>query len=75
MTREPARSTRVLAWLALIVATVATYHGVAANGFLWWDDAVYVTENQHVRGGLSAATIACGRTQHHVFRQVLIHGS
>ena len=46
------------ALLLLILATVAVYAPVLHHGFVEWDDPYYVTENSHVRAGLSAGGIA-----------------
>ncbi len=52
--------TAVLRWsclAALVTGICAAFGGVGANGFLWWDDASYVTENAHVKAGVGAETI------------------
>jgi Flp pilus assembly protein TadD len=43
---------RILAFLILL-ATLAVYLQVCRHPFAWLDDAAYVTQNPHVRGGLS----------------------
>lgn len=40
--------------LALFAATIAAYLGVRENGFVSFDDPVYLTENEHVAEGLTA---------------------
>ncbi|MBI5363330.1 MAG: hypothetical protein HZA53_09130, partial [Planctomycetes bacterium] len=57
MSTTPSRATRTLAWTALAVATLVAFAPMRANGFLWWDDAIYVTENPAVRAGLSRGSI------------------
>jgi len=47
-----------LALLALLALTFAVYAPVLSHGFVEWDDPFYVTENPHVRAGLTASGIA-----------------
>ena len=44
--------------IALALVTAAVYLPSLRHGFLNWDDDTYVTENAHVRRGLSAETVA-----------------
>ena len=37
----------------LILTTLAAYHGVAGHGFVDFDDDVYITENSHIRDGVT----------------------
>jgi len=46
-----------IACLALVVATLAFYNPVAHCGFVYSDDIAYVTGTQHVRAGLTWATV------------------
>ena len=43
---------------ALAAATFAAYFGALANGFVGYDDEGYVTENPHVRAGLTPESVA-----------------
>jgi protein O-mannosyl-transferase len=43
--------------LVLVVATIALYYPVSHHPFVNYDDDAYVTENAHVRSGLSWETI------------------
>lgn len=43
--------------LVLVTCTLALYNGVNQNGFVNYDDDVYVTANRHVQVGLSWSTI------------------
>ena len=52
---------RVLA-LLILVATLAVYLQVLWHPFVWLDDAAYVTQNPHVRAGLSAAGLRWAAT-------------
>ncbi|MBN2309867.1 MAG: tetratricopeptide repeat protein [Candidatus Hydrogenedentes bacterium] len=56
---------RTEAWIAvgLALATLAVFWGVGANGFVNYDDPVYVTENADVLGGLSGAAIVAAFTK------------
>ncbi len=52
---EPAgRRAARLGSLALVAAALAIYAQTARHGFLSYDDGAYITENPHVRAGLSA---------------------
>ena len=48
----------VPALLLLLLVAFAAFEPVLHNGFVGWDDTSYVTENAHVRAGLSAGGIA-----------------
>jgi tetratricopeptide (TPR) repeat protein len=48
----------VLLSLALVVLVGAAYRPVAGNGFVDYDDPAYVTDNPHVRSGLTFETVA-----------------
>lgn len=43
---------------ALAVITLAAYSGAVSNGFVGYDDEGYVTDNPHVRAGLTPASVA-----------------
>jgi protein O-mannosyl-transferase len=43
---------------ALVALTLAGFGGVVGNGFVAYDDGVYVAANEHVRGGLRGGSIA-----------------
>jgi tetratricopeptide (TPR) repeat protein len=43
--------------LAIIVLTLAAYSGTIRNGFIHFDDTVYITENPHVKEGLSLSGV------------------
>jgi hypothetical protein len=43
--------------LVLVVGTLVIYNAVNQNGFVNYDDDVYVTANRHVQAGLSWDTI------------------
>jgi protein O-mannosyl-transferase len=45
--------TTLLVAAGLAVATIAAYSGVVQNGFVNYDDNVYVTDNWHVKQGIS----------------------
>ncbi len=44
--------------LALVLATLAVYSGVTSNGFVSFDDPLYILNNPHVSSGLSLDNIA-----------------
>lgn len=65
---EPVRPARRLALLGLALALLvfAAYGGVARNGFVDYDDPDYITDNPHVRAGLTLETVAWAfRTGYH----------
>lgn len=41
----------------LIVTSFAAYGRILSNGFINFDDPVYITENRHVQSGLNMETI------------------
>ena len=43
--------------LLLVLLTLAFYNSIAHNGFTNFDDNVYITQNDHVRAGLSWSTV------------------
>jgi tetratricopeptide (TPR) repeat protein len=51
--------------LALVAATLGVYGRAASFGFLNYDDPDYVTENPHVRAGLSWASVVWALTSVH----------
>src|ERR1700736_5661436 len=53
---SPGRRTLVLS-LALILLTVLVYYPIRNNAFINFDDNHYITENAHVRWGLSWDTV------------------
>jgi protein O-mannosyl-transferase len=50
--------------LLLVLVTVAVYNRVAHNGFTNFDDTVYLTDNTHIRGGLTWDTVRWAFTTH-----------
>ncbi len=48
---------RALVFLVLAALVLLSFHGVLRNGFIHYDDHVYVTDNPHVTGGLSGEAI------------------
>lgn len=55
----------VLAAALLVLTTIAVYLPVRGHAFVNYDDGVYVTENPHVRTGLSAENVAWALTATH----------
>src|SRR5258706_11982199 len=51
----PSRSMRALTLAALAAATWVAFSGVLRNGSILLDDPLYVFENPHVAGGVTAA--------------------
>ena len=47
----------ILCSLLLAAAVCAFYSPVTKNGFIMWDDDVYITENRQVKAGLTWATV------------------
>lgn len=54
--RAPNRTALIASVLVAMVA-IGLYSRAPANGFVGWDDDVYVTGNLHLRDGLTPATI------------------
>ena len=56
--------------LAIAAATVAVYLPVLDNGFVNYDDDLYILNNPHVQRGLGAETVSLG--VHHLSRRELV---
>ncbi len=56
--RRPSDWRLRVAVLLVLLVTCAVYAPVLQHGFVEWDDPYYVTENAHVRAGLSASGVA-----------------
>jgi protein O-mannosyl-transferase len=52
------RRALLLCCLALIGAVLASYYPVIHNGFVHYDDNLYITDNPQVRAGITATTLA-----------------
>jgi tetratricopeptide (TPR) repeat protein len=52
------RPRTVSAALFLVLSTALAYGGLLRNGFVRWDDPLYITGNSHVTGGVSRAGVA-----------------
>jgi tetratricopeptide (TPR) repeat protein len=52
-TRNVSSRTVVIISLVLAGATIAAYWGLWNNDFVWFDDSQYVTDNEHIKNGLS----------------------
>ncbi|GAG34862.1 unnamed protein product, partial [marine sediment metagenome] len=59
------RKYQFLIYLSLVVTIAAVYLPVSNYEFLKYDDDTYVTDNQHVRGGLSSKNIKWAFTAGH----------
>ncbi len=65
---ETAASTgkqRLAAVLLIVVLTVAVYGQMAGHGFVTLDDSLYVTQNPHVRSGLTPGGVKWAFTTFH----------
>lgn len=60
--RRPTALVRAAALVALAAAVAVVFARVRGYGFLWWDDATYVSENSHVRAGLARDSITWALT-------------
>ncbi len=54
-----------LIYAALIVATIVAFEPVRKNGFVNFDDDIYITENYHVKGGITRDSITWAFTAPH----------
>ena len=61
----PRRVHLLAAALALAAATLAAYHGVLANGFVNYDDDLYITKVAAVQAGLTLESVAWAFTTFH----------
>jgi protein O-mannosyl-transferase len=55
--QSPERARRLRVSLALVALTLVLYAPVRHHGFISLDDTAYVSENEHVAGGLTAANV------------------
>jgi tetratricopeptide (TPR) repeat protein len=62
--QSPAQRTLLLC-LLLTAVVLVVYNPVIHNGFLNWDDDLYITDNPHVRAGLTWATVEWAFTTYH----------
>src|ERR1019366_4664003 len=62
--QSPAQRTLLLCLLLTAVGLVV-YNPVIHNGFLNWDDYQYITDNPHVRAGLTWTTVKWAFTTYH----------
>ncbi len=60
------RSRTLLSCLLLTVAVLISYNPVTNNGFLRYDDDRYITENLHVRAGVTWSTVKWAFTTYEV---------
>jgi Flp pilus assembly protein TadD len=51
--------------LLIIIATILAYSGTFGNGFVHFDDTVYITENPHIQNGLSPSAVGWAFTAFH----------
>ena len=56
--RDLREKRRFILCLLLVLATLAVYNGAAHNGFTNFDDNIYITNNPHIRGGLTWETVS-----------------
>jgi Flp pilus assembly protein TadD len=49
----------------IIIATILAYSGIFNNGFVHFDDTVYITENPHIQNGLTPSSVAWAFTAFH----------
>ena len=61
-TRGHQARTRWLIAAGIFLGTLALYARVAGHPFIFFDDSIYVTDNPHVRTGLTAANVAWALT-------------
>ena len=59
------RAVMLAAALALAAATLAAYHGVLANGFVNYDDDLYITKVPAVQAGLTLESVGWAFTTFH----------
>ncbi|MHC4646131.1 MAG: tetratricopeptide repeat protein [Planctomycetota bacterium] len=55
----------LLVYAGLIVAAVAAFEPVRHNGFVNFDDDIYITENDRIKGGLTSDSISWAFTNPH----------
>ena len=61
----PRRALLFATALALAAATLAAYHGVLANGFVNYDDDLYITKVAAVQAGLTSESVSWAFTTFH----------
>jgi len=58
---------KLLIYIGLAAATFAAYEPTLHNGFVNYDDDVYITENPHVTGGITPDSVIWAFTQPHAY--------
>jgi len=58
---------KLLIYIGLAAATFAVYEPTLRNGFVNYDDDVYITENPHVTGGITPDSVIWAFTQPHAY--------
>ena len=58
---------KLLIYIGLAAATFAAYEPTLHNGFVNYDDTIYITENPRVAGGITPDSVAWAFTQPHAY--------
>jgi hypothetical protein len=58
---------KLLVYIGLVAATFAAYEPTLHNGFVNYDDDVYITENPSVTGGITLNSVVWAFTQPHYY--------
>ena len=56
---------KLLIYIGLVAATFAAYEPTLHNGFVNYDDDIYITENPRVAGGITQDSVTWAFTQPH----------
>jgi tetratricopeptide (TPR) repeat protein len=54
---------KALIYIGIVIATLIAYEPVRHNGFVSYDDSAYITENPHIRGGITQDSIVWAFTK------------
>jgi len=57
MEQTPGKHNVLLVYIALALATLIVFQQVRLNGFVNYDDGIYVTENPNVKSGITAKSV------------------
>jgi protein O-mannosyl-transferase len=65
ITKHHEKQVKLLIYIGLAAVTFAAYEPTLHNGFVNYDDNLYITENPHITGGITTDSVIWALTQPH----------